>query len=103
MEMNAALKICLLAALLLIPVASPAQDLSALQVAVEVARQAMKDAEADYAADAKGVDAARKNLEQAQKQSDEAQKKAAESKKHYQEAKARFDKAQTELNKVLKQ
>jgi 5-bromo-4-chloroindolyl phosphate hydrolysis protein len=97
------LKTCLFAALILFPVASPAQDLSALQVAVEVARQGMKDAEADYAADVRSVGIARKNLEQAQKQLDEAREKAAASKKHYQEAKARFDSAQTRLNNIFKQ
>lgn len=84
-------------------VAAQTQDLSALQVALEVARQGMQDARAEQAADVKSVNSAVRNQERAQKQLDQARKNAAASKKRYQEAKARYDKAQTALNNVWKQ
>lgn len=80
-----------------------AKDLSALQTGVEISRQEMAGAQADYNADVQRVAVSRKNLEQAQKQLAEEQKKASQSQKKYQEAKARYERAQTTLDKAWKQ
>jgi hypothetical protein len=88
--------------LFMIP-AAQAKDLSALQTAVEVAREQMQSAEADYKADAQHVAASKKNLEDAQKQLAQSQHKAAESLQRYQEAKGRYQRAQTTLDNAWKQ
>ena len=83
--------------------AAQARDLSALQTAVEVSRQEMQSAEADYNADMQSVAASKKNLEDARKRLADAQGKAEQSQKRYQEAKARYDRAQTTLDNAWKQ
>ena len=88
--------------LFVIPVAQ-AKDLSALQTAVEVSRDDMTSAQAEYNADVQHVEASKKNLEDAQKRLAEAQRKATQSRKRYQEAKARYDKAQSTLDNAWKQ
>jgi chromosome segregation ATPase len=83
--------------------AAQAKDLSALQTAVEVSRDAMRSAQAEYNSDVQRVEASKKNLEDAKKRLAEAQAKADQSRKRYQEAKARYDKAQTTLDNAWKQ
>ena len=99
------LKNCIIAVLFLLPMIPSAQarDLSALQTAVEVSRQEMKGAEADYNADVQQVAARKKNLEDARKQLADAQDKAGQSRKRYQEAKARYERAQSTLDNAWKQ
>lgn len=99
------LKTYLVAILLLlfaIP-AAQAKDLSALQTAVEVSRNAMSSAQAEYNSDVQRVKASKKHLADAQKQLADAQAKAEQSRKRYQEARARYDKAQTTLDNAWKQ
>ena len=99
------LKTYIVAVLLLLSAipAAQARDLSALQTAVEVSRQEMKSAEADYKVDTQRVAASKKKLEDAQKQLARSQQQAETSLKKYQEAKARYERAQTTLDNAWKQ
>lgn len=99
------LKTYIVGVLLLLSTVSVAQakDLSALQTAVEVSRDDMSSAKADYDADVQRVEASKKNLADAQKRLADAQAKARQSRKRYQEARARYDKAQTTLDNAWKQ
>lgn len=99
------LKNYIVAVLLLLSMvpAAQAKDLSALQTAVEVSRQEMRGAQADYNADVQQVTASRKSLEDAQKRLAASQKKAEQSRKRYQQAKARYDRAQTTLDNAWRQ
>jgi predicted nucleic acid-binding Zn-ribbon protein len=99
------LKIYIAAALFMLSMVPLAQagDLSALQTAVEISRQEMEGAQADYNAAVQRVAVSRKNLEDAREKLAQSQKKADESQKRYQEAKSRYERAQTALDNAWKQ
>ena len=86
----------------LIPVAQ-AKDLSALQTAVQIARNEMEKARMERDADAQRLSAAEKEMEMLKKQLEAERKKAAQSESTYLESKQKYDKAQTALDKAWKQ
>lgn len=79
-----------------------ARELSALQTAVEISRQDMEKAQAEYNADAQRVAASKKNLEQAKQRLAADQKKAGASQQRYKEAKTRYERAQNTLDNAWK-
>ena len=96
---NLALVLCLLGLTSL----AQAIDFSALQTAVSIAQDDMKNARKEYDTDAQGVSVAEKELERQKKQLEAARKKASQSESRYLESKTKYDKAQTALDQAWKQ
>ena len=99
LKSNLVLALCLLGLISL----AQAKDLSALQTAVHLAQDGMRNAREERDADAKRVSAAGKELEQQKKRLGAAQKKASQSESRYLESKKKYDKAQAALNRAWKQ
>ena len=99
LKSNLVLVLCLLGLTSL----AQAKDLSALQTAVHIAQDDMKNTKEERDADAQRVSAAEKELEQQKKQLETARKKASQSESRYLESKKKYDKAQTALDQAWKQ
>ena len=80
-----------------------AKDLSALQTAVHIAQDDMRNAKEERDTDAQRVSAAEKELEQQKKQLEAVRKKASQSEKHYLESRKKYGEAQTALDQAWKQ
>lgn len=78
-------------------------DLSALQTAVHLAREAMENAKKERDADARRVSAGEKELEKQKAQLEADRKKAVHSSIRYLENKEKYEKAQSALEKMWKQ
>jgi Sec-independent protein translocase protein TatA len=85
----------------LAPVALSA-DMSTAQTALRIARDEMRDAEAERDADARRAAATTKEVVRLKKQLEAEQKKAAQSEKRYVESRERHDKAQAAFDRAWK-
>lgn len=77
-------------------------DVSTAQTALRIARDEMRDVEAERDADAQRAAATAKEVERLKKQLEAEQKKAARSEKRYVESRERHDKAQAAFGRAWK-